>query len=130
MLMQRLCLEFNYVSMWGKKTLERSFPPFFSKSAEPKPSGAMYISQRAIQKSFCGAFFKKRQRKTAFFFLRSFFFCASCVKRKSESMKINVAVNQHIMFTLCFFDSSSVAFRATFSHRRRLGKMSSFGVIT
>ena len=54
----------------------------------------MYISQRAIKKSFCGAFFKKRQRKTALFFLRSFFFCASCVKRKSDRMKaMSLSIN-------------------------------------
>ena len=88
--------------------------------AHPKRSGALYISQRSIKKSFCGAFFKSRLSrhpisaqcshkprwkvfgqvffkklagsrgaeppKTALFFLRSFFFCASCVKRKSERM--------------------------------------------
>ena len=61
-------------------------------------SGILYISQRAIKKSFCGAFFKKRQRKTALFFLRSFFFCASCVKRKSDRMRIDVAINQRRMY--------------------------------
>ena len=66
--------------------------------AHSKPSGAVYISQRAIKKSFCGAFFKKRQRKTALFFLRSFFFCASCVKRKSDRMRIDVAINQRRMY--------------------------------
>ena len=32
--------------------------------------------------------------KTALFFLRSFFFCASCVKRKSERVKNNFIINQ------------------------------------
>ena len=63
----------------------------------------MYISQRAIKKSFCGAFFKKRQRKTALFFLRSFFFCASCVKRKSERMTVDVVMTQRTMFALIYF---------------------------
>ena len=36
--------------------------------------------------------------KTALFFLRSFFFCASGVKRKSERMRIDVAINQRRMY--------------------------------
>ena len=60
----------------------------------PKRSGTMYILQRAIKESFCGAFFKKRQRKTALFFLRSFFFCAYATKRKSERMKtMSLSIN-------------------------------------
>ena len=63
----------------------------------------MYISQGAIKESFCGAFFKKRQRKTALFFLRSFFFCASCVKRKSERMTVDVVMTQLAMYALIYF---------------------------
>ena len=36
-------------------------------------------------------------RKTALFFLRSFFFCASCVKRKSDRMTVNVVMTQRTM---------------------------------
>ena len=39
-------------------------------------------------------------RKTALFFLRSFFFCASCVKRKSERMTFDVAMTQRTMFAI------------------------------
>ena len=66
-------------------------------------SGALYILQRAIKESFCGAFFKKRQRKTALFFLRSFFFCASCVKRKSDRMMVDVVMTQRTMFAQIYF---------------------------
>ena len=48
-------------------------------------------------------------RKNSVFFLRSFFFCAYATKRKSERMKIDFIINQRIMFTLCFFDTSSTA---------------------
>ena len=52
--------------------------------AEPKPSGALYILQRAIKKSFCGAFFKKRQRKTAFSFCEAFSFALMVSKEKAK----------------------------------------------
>ena len=42
-------------------------------------------------------------RKTALFFLRSFFFCASCVKRKSERMTVDVVMTQRTMFALIYF---------------------------
>ena len=42
-------------------------------------------------------------RKTALFFLRSFFFCASCVKRKSERMMVDVVMTQRTMFALTNF---------------------------
>ena len=42
-------------------------------------------------------------RKNSVFFLRSFFFCASCVKRKSERMTFDVVMTQRTMFTLIYF---------------------------
>ena len=45
----------------------------------------------------------QRPRKTALFFLRSFFFCASCVKRKSERMTVDVVMTQSVMFALIYF---------------------------
>ena len=67
-------------------------------------------SHKPRWKVFGFAFFKKRTGsrgaeppKTALFFLRSFFFCASCVKRKSERMRFNVAVNQRTVFALIYF---------------------------
>ena len=94
----------------SQRAIKKSFWfRFFQKSAEPTanlrthiarpmPSGTLYISQRSIKESFCGAFFKKRQRKTALFFLRSFFFCASCVKRKSDTKKL---VSVRVQRTMC-----------------------------
>ena len=71
----------------------------------------MYISQRATQESFWSSFFQKTcgvkrgraPEKTALFFLRSFFFCASCVKRKSERMKINFIIKQRTMYAQIYF---------------------------
>ena len=70
----------------------------------------MYISQTSIKKSFGQAFSKacgvKRGRapeKTALFFLRSFFFCASCVKRKSERLTVDVVMTQRTIFALIYF---------------------------
>ena len=79
--------------------------------ARPKPSGAMYISQRAIQKSFWFRFFQKANgvkrgrapEKTALFFLRSFFFCAYATKRKSESVIFHIVVNQRTMYAQIYF---------------------------
>ena len=71
----------------------------------------MYISQRAIKESFWFRFFQKANgvkrgrapEKTALFFLRSFFFCASCVKRKSDSMIFHIVVNQRTMCAQIYF---------------------------
>ena len=62
-------------------------------------------------KSFWFRFFQKANgvkrgrapEKTALFFLRSFFFCASCVKRKSERMTVDVVRVQRAMFALIYF---------------------------
>ena len=42
-------------------------------------------------------------RKTALFFLQSFFFCASCVKRKSGRTKINFIIKQRTIYALIYF---------------------------
>ena len=94
---------------------EKFLVSLFSKSAEPtanqrthiarpKPSGALYILQRAIKESFGQAFSKacgvKRGRapENSVFFLRSFFFCAYATKRKSERMKVDVVRVQRTMY--------------------------------
>ena len=88
-----------------KDRFKKVFAELFSKSAEPtsnqrthiafpKPSGAVYILQRPIQESFCGAFFKKRQRKTAFSFCKAFSFALLVSKEK--------AIVRSFMF-LCFY---------------------------
>ena len=79
------------------------------KSAEQSKAGStnnqrtMYAE--AQMESFGQAFSKacgvKRGRapeKTALFFLRSFFFCASCVKRKSDTKKL---VSVRVQRTMC-----------------------------
>ena len=64
-----------------------------------------------LRKVFGFAFFQKANgvkrgsapEKTALFFLQSFFFCASCVKRKSERMKINFIIKQRTMYAQIYF---------------------------
>ena len=41
--------------------------------------------------------------KTAFFFLRSFFFCAYATKRKSERMTVDVVMTQRTMLAQIYF---------------------------
>ena len=48
---------------------------------------------KSDQGKFLRSFFQKATKKNGVFFLRSFFFCASCVKRKSERMKVNFIIN-------------------------------------
>ena len=49
------------------------------------------------------SFFQKATKKNSVFFLRSFFFCASCVKRKSERMTVDVVMTQRTIFALIYF---------------------------
>ena len=94
-----------------QRAIKESFRPPCTHIAPTKPSGALYILQRAIQESFWFRFFQKANRvkrgrapeKTALFFLRSFFFCASCVKRKSERMTVDVVMTQRTLFALIYF---------------------------
>ena len=51
----------------------------------------------------CGVKRGRAPEKTALFFLRSFFFCASCVKRKSDRMTVDVVMTQRTMFALTDF---------------------------
>ena len=85
-----------------------------TKSAEPTNNQRTHIIRpnnavghnvhlaKSDQEKFLRSFFQKANgvkrgrapEKTAFFFLRSFFFCASCVKRKSERMTVDVVMTQ------------------------------------
>ena len=121
----RLCFcFFELVCVVGgeRKLFEKSFPfpiPLSFKNfpedkvlahthSSPKAIGylvhlAKSDSRKVLVKLFQKlAGFGAEPPKNSVFFLRSFFFCAYATKRKSERMTVDVAINQHIMFTLCF----------------------------
>ena len=78
-------------------------------------------------KSFWSSFFQKTcgvkrgraPEKTALFFLRSFFFCASCVKRKSERMKVDVVMTQRTMFAQSRLSRQTINAHTQLTQRNR-----------